>query len=428
MSLTLSSSPAAVLIAAGLIAGCGIEGGAEDEAVGTTSQAILNGTPVDPNGGPHVMLPGCSGYLIDNEWLISAKHCYKSWGGAQIGTQVKNTYRVIQHPTLDLMLQRVESPFVVGGSTRGHNASFFQGTRDNLRGRWVDCYGYGANTLDGRGRETLRVGTMQSYYLATPSTEITVLKNEEGQLPYYGDSGGVCIYTDPSRPDCVNGCVAGVTIRVQCERMENGNCVNPVRSDLVFSNPIMSWLRVAHVTDGLFVQASGDTIYLMQGGARFPIPSWVEYVALRDTFGYSDHDVRSVTNQVIDAYHTLPRDGTFVQERDSDAVYLVHGWAKFWIPSPPELQALQAIYGYPHSNVKLVPSGGLAQVPNVPYDGTFVQERGSSVVYLIVSGGKYAIPSYEALVTLTRNHRKTPAHVGVVPPGSLAGFPDRAYP
>jgi hypothetical protein len=396
--------------------------------VAATSQEILNGTPVDPAGGAHVLLPRCSGYLLNNEWMISAKHCYLDWGQAQIGSQYKYPSGVITHPTLDLMLQRVESPFEVGGSTRGHNASFYQGTRSDLRSKWVNCYGYGVNTLGQTGFGTLRSATLMADYLPGVTNEIYVNENASGQLPFNGDSGSVCIYTDPSRPDCVNGCVVGVARAVECYG-QNGVCEDPFRTHLTFSSPIMTWLRSAFVTDALFVQVAGSpTIYLMQGGAKFPIPSWEDYVALRDTWGYSDADVRQITQQVINAYPPYPRDGSFVQEHDADPIYVMQGGYKFHIPNPAELQALQAVYGWPHSNVKLVPSGGLAAMASVPANGTFLRERNSSAVYLIVDGAKYWVPNPDALVSLTSSYRKTPAHVGVVPPGALAAFPNRATP
>lgn len=49
--------------------------------------------------------------------------------------------------------------------------------------------------------------------------------------------------------------------------------------------------------------------------------------------------------------------------------------------------------------------------------GTFVRRR-----------RQYWVPNPDALVSLTRSSRKMPAHVGVVPPGALSVFPNRATP
>jgi hypothetical protein len=410
-----------------LIAACAVNGDTE-ESIGT--QDIINGTEVDPEGTGHVQLPSCSGHLLNNEWLLTAKHCLPQ-STARIGSQQKNVVAAIPHPTLDVAIQRVESPFVVGDATRGYNARIFQGTRGDLSGKRVQCYGYGANTTNGHGRGTLRTARLKATTGGDASpTEMTIEENSSGQTPFDGDSGGPCIYTDGSRLECTNGCITGVIRGAYCYKDPwTGRCVNPGDAIMQFAGAFTPWLRNAFATDALFVQTQGDPgIWLMQGGARFPIPSWEEYVAIRDTWGYSDYDVRQVDPGVLDAYPTSPRDGSFLRERDSYAIYVIAGGAKFWIPHPGELQALQDVYGYPYSNVQIVPSGGLAQVGAVPANGTFLRERTSAAVCLIIDGGKYWLHDAQELAQLTAQHRKTPSHVAVVPPGALAQFPDRSSP
>lgn len=408
-----------------LIAACAADGGVE-ESIGT--QDIINGTEVNPEGTGHVRLPTCSGHLLNNEWLLTAKHCLPQ-STARIGSQQKNVVATIPHPTLDVALLRVESPFVAAAATRGFNPQFFQGTRGDLSGKWVQCTGYGANTASNQGGGTLRTARLKATTQGASSTEMTIEENSDGQTPFHGDSGAACAYTSTSRLECTNGCIVGVIRGGFCNKDSTGKCVDPDDAVMLFAGAFTPWLRNAFVPDGLFVQMQGDAgIYLMQGGARFPIPSWDEYVALRDTFGYSDGDVRQADPGVVGAYPTAPRDGSFLRARDADAVYVIAGGAKFWIPHPGELQALQDEWGHPYSNVQLVPSGGLAQVGGVPANGTFLRERTADAVYLIVNGGKYWVHDPQELAQLTAQYRKTPSHVAVVPPGALAQFPDRSSP
>jgi hypothetical protein len=73
----------------------------------------------------------------------------------------------------------------------------------------------------------------------------------------------------------------------------------------------------------------------------------------------------------------IPRDGTLLKERDKDGIYVVYGGAKFGIPS---LQAFEDL-GFDGAKVGRVPHGALAQIPDMPRDGTLLREKGNDAVY-----------------------------------------------
>lgn len=115
--------------------------------------------------------------------------------------------------------------------------------------------------------------------------------------------------------------------------------------------------------------------------------------------------------------HAIP-DNAAVRERDKAAVYQVVNGGKLWITSPAELAAL----GYSAREIRLVPSGSLASVPNVPKSGTLVRQRSDHAVYQIENGVRHWVSSPKALELLGR----TFSEVRVVSNTSLNPIPQGA--
>jgi hypothetical protein len=159
-------------------------------------------------------------------------------------------------------------------------------------------------------------------------------------------------------------------------------------------------------------ELSSAPVYLIEGGAKFWIPSPQELYAL----GYNWSEVHVVPDGSLASIPNVPRDGTLVRELSSAPVYLIEGGAKFWVPSPQELYAM----GYNWSEVKIVPDGSLSSIPNIPVNGTLVRELSSAAVYVIFGGAKFWIPSPQELYAMGYNW----SEVRIVPDGSLASIPN----
>jgi hypothetical protein len=111
-------------------------------------------------------------------------------------------------------------------------------------------------------------------------------------------------------------------------------------------------------------------------------------------------------------------DGSLVREHSSPAVFVIYGGAKFWIPSPDWLARYTP---RPATDVVVVPDRALAGIPQIPRDGTVLREWSDARVYVLLSGQRCWIPSFELLDKYTAGQRWS--RVRVVPDGALAQVP-----
>jgi hypothetical protein len=213
--------------AAALSLGCS-SGDLEDEDVATSQDAIWNGTivtPFVPGTSPEetqaiVGLPGCTGTIVDPEWVSSATHC-----GIQVGAVVtsvrpngnvtRTVDRIVPHPSIDAVMLHVSSPF-----TDIPRIPLYPNSTADIIGQTVAAYGYGQKAAGNNCSTNADCPSGQwcgGYSCFTPSTELRTanlptavaddpgyfmtLKNSLSQMALPGDSGGPCF---------LSGALAGI--------------------------------------------------------------------------------------------------------------------------------------------------------------------------------------------------------------------------
>jgi hypothetical protein len=213
-----------------------------EEDVASVSEPIISGTFVkqDPVGVAFLSLTRpsdgkvgyCSGIALTNTWILTAKHCTQVAASDPANvyvrafanevllppTPIPRATNIIEHPTSDVALVRLSTPVTVSSKAPDGRIfrfpssavnTFYPGTVDSMLNTKQTCYGYGDDTL-GSGYGILRQAVgLPVAEIHPDSHSYWILPNELGQTPYSGDSGGPCVYYDPTAFDPYRPLLAG---------------------------------------------------------------------------------------------------------------------------------------------------------------------------------------------------------------------------
>ena len=175
-----------------------------DENTGTVEQEIVNGyTTPNPtySGIVEVVTPagGCSGVLMKNLAIMTAKHCVAAYvnspGSVSVlmGAQATVGQQIAVHDTKDVAVVRLANRLAtyVNGQISYNNyvRAIYTGSDASLNNHAVMLLGYGANTNNCGGFGTLRHAAITTQDDGIPGMVIAH-PNANGQIGHLGDSGG----------------------------------------------------------------------------------------------------------------------------------------------------------------------------------------------------------------------------------------------
>jgi hypothetical protein len=212
-----------------VVAGCAPGNEENERNVVQTSEAIINGIKSRgaETGGwvsiSHTLTSGtlkgksagCTGSLLQNDIVLTARHCVTTDGSAtglvdqntnnfllNLGSQQTSVMEVFGHSTLDVAILTRLNFFAVNGSRYNFSRSIYTGTSASLVNQTLHCYGYGDQKVTDCAN---RIGTADgSLYFAdikvasanTPNPQTMTFSASSSSSPIqaYGDSGGTCLF------------------------------------------------------------------------------------------------------------------------------------------------------------------------------------------------------------------------------------------
>src|SRR5262249_41926006 len=122
--------------------------------------------------------------------------------------------------------------------------------------------------------------------------------------------------------------------------------------------------------------------WVIFGGAKFHVP---DMPTLNRLFG--GQTILQLWNGAPDSIPTAPVDGTLLRE-DNGAIWVIFGGAKFHVPHMPTLNRL-----FGGQTIFQLWNNAPSDIPNIPVDGTLLQEESNANVFLIQGGHKVPAPT-----------------------------------
>jgi hypothetical protein len=173
--------------------------------------------------------------------------------------------------------------------------------------------------------------------------------------------------------------------------------------------------------DGSLVREIGtEGVYVVQGGARFLVPS----LDALNAMGRGGQYVYNLPPGGLNQIPLLPREGTQLKETSSYVMWQIVGGARFQIPSLTVRDAL-VYQGQIRKDLVVVPDGAINQIPTMPRETTRIRELTSPTEWQVLLGSRFALPDGKSTEHLVRaGYLQRP--LAIVPDGALAHIPQGA--
>lgn len=166
-----------------------------------------------------------------------------------------------------------------------------------------------------------------------------------------------------------------------------------------------------NLVDGCLVrEAMQPQIYYVAAGAKFLIPDLDAFNAM----GLNQRDVQILPQGEVASLPDVPPDGTLLQEFGGSTVYVIYGGAKFVVPDG-EVPAGSA------PPPLVVPPGSMNQIPSIPPAFTLLKEQNSNDRFVILYGGRIQLNDAAQTVLTEMGHPNDTLHV--IPDGGLDQIP-----
>lgn len=285
--LVLPTCVSAFALANGL--GCARDNDAADEQVETAEARIINGNTVTRGSLSTlgvVKLGGCTGTLVTNQHVLTARHCVREWledvtprvwrnlktpitvtleGATAADDQVRNSSRVFEPAGLnppvsgDYSIIELDRPMVLAGSTDGYFQGLWPFADSTLKNKSVTCTGYGYNVeanattwTSGTGDGNMHTATMTVS--DANGGEVHIDRNASDQVGAPGDSGSTCWasnLTGQIYPIGVQStCYASSWVDLNNDTKETNNeWTHIAQCQLVSADTIRPWFTQQIMTD-----------------------------------------------------------------------------------------------------------------------------------------------------------------------------------